>query len=69
MAWTPSIKLAVAHEVFPQFNIQAHEVSCKVAYYSAQIGGQLLEDRALTNLCKRIVENLAQQQLQQTLPK
>ena len=61
MGWTPSIKLAVAQHIFPQLDIQPHEISGKVAYYSAQLNGTQIEDQGLTNLCRRIVEILMEQ--------
>jgi hypothetical protein len=61
MTWNPSIKLAVAQHIFPRLDIQPHEISGKVAYYSASLNGDRIEDQGLTNLCKRIVEILMEQ--------
>lgn len=58
MTWTPSIKLAVAQQIFPQLEITPHEISDQVAYYSALVNGDRMEDKSLTNLCKRIVQQL-----------
>lgn len=61
--------MTVAREIFPQFDIQSHEINGKVAYYSALEKGvcqrhgiaKRIEDQGLTNLCKRIVETLTKQ--------
>lgn len=63
MAWKQAISMVVAQHIFPQFDIQPHEISGKTAYYSATVAGKRLEDQGLTSLCKRIVETLTQQQI------